>query len=60
MAKADKLTVAVIQARPEFLDLNATVEKACALCARRVGPGAAPEACPHSRGEDGVGPGGRK
>jgi len=36
MAKADPFTVAVIQARPEFLDLDATVGKACALI-REVG-----------------------
>jgi nitrilase len=36
MAKAEPFTIAVIQARPEYLDLDATVEKACALI-REVG-----------------------
>ncbi|MBT8398299.1 MAG: carbon-nitrogen hydrolase family protein [Gemmatimonadetes bacterium] len=36
MAKASPFTVAVVQARPEFLDLDATVDKACELI-REVG-----------------------
>jgi len=36
MVKAKPFKIAVIQARPEFLDLNATVEKACTLI-REVG-----------------------